>query len=113
MMTDKPDAATAIADALAKAETEINFLMGAGLLCDMRWGERPASKPPFWWRGKLFGIVTLTNRAPELLAENAALKAEIERLRHTLQRMVDTTDWACDAAWVKRIARAALEARHD
>jgi hypothetical protein len=32
----------------------------------------------------------------------------IARLRHTLQRMIDTSDWACDPAWVKRIARAAL-----
>lgn len=47
------------------------------------------------------GIVALVNAAEPMLDE-------IERLRHALQRMIDTGDDACDPAWVKRIARAAL-----
>ena len=95
-MTDNPDAATAIADALAKAmipvgcfvyaEPEVNYGPDIHAPGD---GVHPGSHAPIGLeRPTVFqAICDVLNRAPELLAENAALKAEVERLREENERL--------------------------
>lgn len=115
MMSDK------IRDALAKADAEIAFLQGEGPLDGFHFGERPAARPPFWWRKLLTGIVTLRNRVPALLAELEAARAEIERLREAGQAVVDRWDtpaWkdappTADAINKLRAALASKETGHD
>ena len=109
-MTDTPDAATAIADALAKAmipvgcfvyaEPEVNYGPDIHAPGD---GVHPGSHAPIGLERPtvLQAICDVLNRAPELLAENAALKAEVARLRNIL----DTERYKV-AIGVQSVARA-------
>ena len=97
-MTDKPDAATAIADALAKMTRGEWYYIGDGQIesPDDEVPELPFLIAENAEDNDAAGICTLKNRAPELLAENAALKAEIERLREALREADDALcEYAC------------------
>jgi hypothetical protein len=83
---------------------------GGGVLSD---GRTPPWVGVMNWRNgdaDVAGIVTLRNRAPDLLAERDQLAAENARLREALERIADT-DPDQGTAWFHDAANAALSSK--